>query len=120
MSAAEKLTSGSQNAEHQAMSGGKAQEKTLFEQRIACRAKLAKQRQVIGFQLAPKLALTHEEVKAAKYPRSLTMRFLTQNPASAYKLILPIATMLIGGRALSALNGGVQIYKMFRASKNLL
>jgi hypothetical protein len=90
---------------------------TLLEQRLACRAQLAKQRQVIAFQLSPKLALTHEELNASKYPRSLTMRFFSQNPAPAFSMILRLATMVVGARASGVLSTGLQIYRMFRAGK---
>lgn len=93
---------------------------TLLEQRLACRAQLAKQRQLIAFQLSPKLALTHEEVKASRYPRSLTMRFFSQNPAPAFSMILRLGKMLIGGRASGVLSTGLQIYRMFHAGKKLL
>jgi len=115
MSAADEPAPRMQNVSQEAMPGETAQNQSLLEQRLMCRAQLAKQRQVIAFQLTPKLALTHKEVSAAQYPRSLMMRFLTQNPGSAYRLILPVATMLIGARTLGVLSTGLQIYKMFRA-----
>lgn len=99
-------------------SGTKPKPLTLAEQRAACRAQLAAQRQVIAFNLMPKRSLTHRSDSITQY-RSVTMRFLTQNPASSLKLALRLATLVIGARAAGAFNAGLQVYKLVQVAAKL-
>jgi sterol desaturase/sphingolipid hydroxylase (fatty acid hydroxylase superfamily) len=85
--------------------------RSLVARKLALREQLAAQRQVIAFKLMPKRALSHSGETRTQY-RSFTMRFLTQNPASAFKLALGLATLLIGARASGVFNTGLQVYKM--------
>jgi len=107
------------SAPKESNSGEGRQKISLLEQRLACRALLAKQRQVIAHQIRPKLALTHQEASNSQYPRSATMRFLTQNPAPALGIFLRLATMVVGMRASGAINAGLQTYKMFKAGRRM-
>lgn len=84
---------------------------SLVARKHALREQLTAQRQVIAFKLMPKRALSHSGETLTQY-RSFTMRFLTQNPASAFKLGLGLATLLIGARASGVFNTGLQVYKL--------
>jgi hypothetical protein len=61
---------------------------SLVEQRESLRRRLQAQRQVIAQQLAQESAMN------ASYPRSRTMRFLTQQPALIIRLLVGLATLL--------------------------
>lgn len=62
---------------------------SLVEQRQSLRRRLQAQRQVIALQLAP------ESGGRGSYPRSRTMRFLTQQPAVIIRLLVGLATLLM-------------------------
>ena len=64
----------------------------LSEQRLALRAQLLQQRQLIVRQLDPK------PVANTGFPRSITLRFLMQDPDRTARVIAELATMLLGGR----------------------
>ena len=61
---------------------------SLVEQRQSLRRRLQAQRQVIAQQLAQETGMN------AGYPRSRTMRFLTQRPALVIRLLVGLATLL--------------------------
>jgi hypothetical protein len=61
---------------------------SLVEQRQSLRRQLQAQRQVIAQQLG------RESGMKASYPRSRTMRFLTQRPALIIRLLVGLATLL--------------------------
>jgi hypothetical protein len=61
---------------------------SLVEQRQSLRRQLQAQRQVIAQQLGPESAMH------GSYPRSRTMRFLTQQPALVIRLLVGVATLL--------------------------
>jgi len=61
---------------------------SLVEQRQSLRRRLQAQRQVIAQQLAQESGMN------AGYPRSRTMRFLTQRPALVIRLLVGVATLL--------------------------
>ena len=61
---------------------------SLVEQRQSLRRRLQAQRQVIAQQLAQESGMN------AGYPRSRTMRFLTQRPALVIRLLVGLATLL--------------------------
>jgi hypothetical protein len=62
---------------------------SLVEQRQSLRRRLQAQRQVIAQQLGP------ESGMHGSYPRSRTMRFLTQQPALTIRLLVGLATLLM-------------------------
>jgi hypothetical protein len=57
------------------------------DQRQRLRRRLQAQRQVIALQL--------ESAVHGSYPRSRTMRFLTQRPAQTIRLLVGLATLLM-------------------------
>ena len=61
---------------------------SLVEQRESLCRRLQAQRQVIARQLGPESAMN------GNYPRSRTMRFLTQQPAPIIRLLVSLATVL--------------------------
>lgn len=61
---------------------------SLIEQRQSLRERLQAQRQVIAEQLGPESAMP------GSYPRSRTMRFLTQQPALIIRLLIGLASLL--------------------------
>jgi hypothetical protein len=61
---------------------------SLAEKRRSLRRRLQAQRQVIALQLEPGSGVN------GSYPRSRTMRFLTQRPAPIIRLLIGLATLL--------------------------
>jgi hypothetical protein len=61
---------------------------SLVEQRQSLRRQLQAQRQVIAQRLGQESGMN------AGYPRSRTMRFLTQRPALIIRLLVGLATLL--------------------------
>jgi hypothetical protein len=61
---------------------------SLVEQRQSLCGRLQAQRQVIALQLVPEYGIN------GSYPRSRTMRFLTQQPALIVRLLVALATLL--------------------------
>jgi hypothetical protein len=61
---------------------------SLVEQRQSLRRQLQAQRQVIAQRLGQESGMN------ASYPRSRTMRFLTQRPALIIRLLVGLATLL--------------------------
>lgn len=62
---------------------------SLVEQRQSLCRQLQAQRQVIALQLGP------ESGRHDSYPRSRTMRFVTQRPAAIIRLLAGVATLLM-------------------------
>ncbi len=93
---------------------------SLQTQRLALRRLLAEQREIIAFQLTPHYRLQQSNsAMGLTYPRSLTMRLLSQNPAPALKLIVGVATWLLGARVANVLREGMQFLKMVRTGATL-
>jgi hypothetical protein len=90
---------------------------SLQGRRLELRRLLAEQREIIAFQLAPNHRL--RQPVGLAYPRSMTMRLLTQNPAPALKLIIGVATWLLGARVARAVHDGMQFLKMLRTGATL-
>lgn len=59
------------------------------EQRQSLRRRLQAQRQVIALRLGPEYGMH------GSYPRSRTLRFLTQQPALTIRLLVGLATVLM-------------------------
>ena len=83
---------------------------SLAEQRKDVRMQLQKQRAVILLQLSPKTPAS------TFYPRSRTMRLLSQKPKFVAKLLLEVAGIVIGTRTIKSLIGAVGLVKMLRTS----
>ena len=95
-------------------------QKSLQEQRLELRRMLAEQREIIAFQLTPRYRLQQSNsATGLTYPRSLTMRWLSQNPAPALKLVIGIATWLLGARVAGAVREGMQFIKTLRTGATL-
>jgi hypothetical protein len=60
----------------------------LVERRLSLRRRLQAQRRVIAQQLGQQSGMN------GSYPRSRTMRFLTQQPALSIRLLVGLATLL--------------------------
>jgi hypothetical protein len=60
---------------------------SLAEQRQSLRRRLQAQRRLIARQLGPESAMN------GSYPRSRTMRFLTQQPVLMIRLLISLATL---------------------------
>jgi hypothetical protein len=61
---------------------------SLVERRLSLRRRLQAQRRVIAQQLGQQSGMN------GSYPRSRTMRFLTQQPALSIRLLVGLATLL--------------------------
>ena len=70
---------------------------TLAEQRQQLREKIQSQRALISLQLGP------IRVESTSYPRSNTMRFLTQRPGLAVKLLTEFAALFAGARFIKSI-----------------
>ena len=62
---------------------------SLVEQRQSLCLRLQAQRQVIALQLGPETGMR------GRYPRSRTMRFVTQRPVAIIRLLAGVATLLM-------------------------
>ena len=111
-------------------------ELSLVEKRLALRRQIAEQRAVIALRLTPARLGDDSPVKnnlagnlvsnlvgafapRSTYPRSLTMRWLLQNPATVTKLTERAATWLLGARYSGVLKDSMQFVKMVRAGATL-
>lgn len=81
----------------------------LAEQRQLLRRQLLAQRQLIAQQIA------HAPGAKNGYPRSMTMRLLTQRPALVIKLITSITTLLVGARLISAISTTLSLAKVVQS-----
>lgn len=82
----------------------------LTEQRETLRLHLHAQRRRIEMQLSPH--------NGHGYPRSMTMRFLTQQPALAAKFFVGLATLLMGARFLKSVTTAVTVAQLVRSAAN--
>jgi len=81
----------------------------LVMQREILRRRLQAQRNVIAHQLAVGVAVD------SRYPRSMTMRFLTQRPALAGRLLTGAATLLAGRHFFRALTVALAVASIARS-----
>lgn len=82
---------------------------TLSDQRLALRRRLFLQRQRIGHLLAPPGAA--DDV----FPRSMTMRLITQRPAVAFRLVSQVAMVLLGPRLVRGLGGALLLARLLHS-----
>jgi len=83
---------------------------SLAEQRQQLRERLGAQRQQIVQQLEP----AHEA--NGGYPRSKTMRFITEHSTLAGSLFTGAATLLVGARYLKSIAAAAAIIKIVRTA----
>lgn len=83
--------------------------RALIDQRQALRRKLFLQRLRINHLLAPRNADDNG------FPRSMTMRFLTQRPAVAVRLLSEVGLLLLGPRLIRSLGTALLLAKILRA-----
>jgi len=83
---------------------------SLSEQRQQLRERLSAQRQQIVQQLEP----AHEA--NGGYPRSRTMRFITEHSTLAGSLFSGAATLLVGARYLKSIAAAVAVAKIVRTA----
>ena len=103
-------------------------ELSLVEKRLALRRQIAEQRAVIVLRLTPaglgsgpliQGNLLGAFAPRSTYPRSLTMRWLLENPATVTKLANRAATWLLGARYSGILQDSMQFLKMVRVGATL-
>ncbi|MWV17376.1 hypothetical protein F3I16_15135 [Pseudomonas sp. L-22-4S-12] len=82
--------------------------KALSEQRLALRRRLFLQRLRIAHLLTPAAG-------ANGFPRSMTMRLLTQRPAVAMRLLSEVGLLLLGPRLIRTLGTGLLLARIVRA-----
>jgi len=80
-------------------------------QRLALRRRLGVQRARIAAQIGPP-----PTAGTAAYPRSMTMRFLTRQPALVRRLLAEAAVALIGVRVVRSISASVRMLGMFRGA----
>lgn len=81
---------------------------------------LAKQRELLRQQMLEQRQLIAEQLELTPgvkngYPRSMTMRFLTQRPALIAKLLTAIATLFVGARLIKTLSTTLLLARMLRS-----
>lgn len=81
----------------------------LVEQRQALRRRLQAQRQQIAHLLAPAPGI------GSAYPRSMTMRLLSQRPLLAAGLLAELAILLIGPRHFRSLSMALALVRVVRS-----
>ena len=84
---------------------------SLAQQRILLRKQMASQRQLIEFQLGPVPA-----ERSQSYPRSNTMRFLTQRPELMKKLLGQLTGLVISASFLKSMHPLLAIAKFLQSS----
>ena len=87
-------------------------EGSLIEQSQALRQQLRAQRKRIKQQIDPVTAMN------TNYPRSMTMRFITQRPALVAGLVTEVATLLLGARLLKSVAAALSVARIVRSSAN--
>ncbi|PJA39979.1 MAG: hypothetical protein CO182_08560 [Lysobacterales bacterium CG_4_9_14_3_um_filter_62_6] len=87
-------------------------ELTLLEQRLALRQRLQAQRQQIAQQLSP------AQARHSGYPRSMTMRFFTQQPALVARLLAQAAVVVLGVRYFKSLTTALALAKLLRSTRS--
>ena len=83
---------------------------SLCMQRQSLRLRMHAQRELIDHQLGP------DAVANTAYPRSTTMRLLTQQPALTSSLMTGLASLLIGVRLFRTLGTALAVVNMLRAA----
>lgn len=83
---------------------------SLDEQRQILRGELALQRQEITHQLLP-----HPEIKGG-FPRSVTMRLITQEPVLAAQLLTAVTVFIVGPRFSKAFAAAFTFSKIARSA----
>ena len=81
---------------------------------------LAKQREVLRQQMLAQRQVIAEQLELTPgvkngYPRSMTMRFLTQRPALIAKLLTGIATLFVGTRLIKAISAALVLARMVQS-----
>ena len=102
-------------------------ELSLVEKRLALRRQIAEQRAVIVLRLMPARlgsdSLSQDnllqQARRSTYPRSLTMQWLLENPATVTRLANRAATWLLGARYSGILKDSMHFLKMVRAGAAL-
>jgi hypothetical protein len=89
-----------------------ATENSLIEQSQILRQQLRAQRKRIGQQIDPVTTVN------ASYPRSMTMRFITQRPALVAGLVAEVATLFLGARFLKSAMAALSVARIVRSSVN--
>ena len=79
---------------------------SLVEQRETLQRKMQTQRGQIAQRLTPG--------DSRNYPRSMTMRFLTQQPALATKMAVGLATLVLGARYFKNVTTALTVARMVR------
>ena len=85
-------------------------EKSLVIQRENLRQELQKQRKIIAQQLSPGIK------DNSGYPRSSTMRFLTNRPKLASGLVTELVILLTGARLFRLLSALMAFVKILRST----
>lgn len=81
---------------------------SLVQQRETLRQRLQAQREQLAEQLKPPTEMVDS------YPRSMTMRFLTQQPQLAARLLTGLATLLVGARLLKSMIATLALVRALR------
>ena len=89
-----------------------ATENSLIEQSQILRQQLRAQRKRIEQQMDPVTTLNNS------YPRSMTMRFITQRPALVAGVVTEVATLLLGARLLKSVAAALSVARIVRSSAN--
>lgn len=83
----------------------------LKRQRLMLRSRLSSQRRVIMQNLGP------ADAEARGYPRSRTMRFLSEHPDLVRKLLGQGALLALGGPVIKSLVSALAFAKLLRARR---
>lgn len=92
----------------------KKNEVSLLVQRDKLRSQLQAQRLLIAKQMSNSSCDSEDASHAKAYPRSMTMRFLSQQPVT--RLLVEFATFLAGARLLKSITSAVTISRMVQAA----
>ena len=82
----------------------------LIEKSQILRQQLCMQRKLIKQQINPASTMNNS------YPRSMTMRFITQHPALVAGLVTEAATLLMGARLLKSLAVALSAARIVRST----
>lgn len=86
-------------------------EPSLAAQRESLREQLHTQRRLIAQHITPATTASR-----SRYPRSRTMRLLTQRPALMGRLLAGLGTLLVGARFVGSVTAALALVKMLRAA----
>jgi len=81
---------------------------SLLKKRELLRLEMRIQRQIIAQRLGP------ERQENTGYPRSQTMRFLTERPALVAKIALQLATVFAGAGFVKSMTSAIGVARIFR------